>query len=578
MDYKKLYNDWLNDDYFDDETKRELKSIADNEKEIEDRFYKELEFGTGGLRGIIGAGTNRINKYTVSKATQGLADYILSQDNYTKDKGVVIGYDSRFMSREFATITALVLNANGIKTYLFDELRPTPMVSFGIRELGAIAGVMITASHNPPEYNGYKVYGEDGGQLPFPKDKEVIAFVDNVKDFKSIKILDKKDAIEKGLFNIIGKEIDEKYDENVLAQSINTEIIEKVSNSLKIVYTPIHGTGNKPVRRVLEKAGFKNVFVVKEQEEPDSNFSTVEYPNPEDPNAFKLAIELAKEVDADIVVGTDPDADRVGSVVKNNNGEYIVLSGNMMGVLLTDYILSQKAKKGELNEKSTVISTVVSTNMTKKIAKEYNVHYMEVLTGFKFIGEKIKQFEQNGKNEFIFGFEESYGALAGTYARDKDAVVATMLICEMMAYYKEKGITLYEAIENLYKKYGYFEDGIKSLTLKGIDGLNNIKKIMSSLRENPIKEIKNKKVINISDYKESISKNIQTGKTEHITLPKSDVLYFEMEDKSWFCVRPSGTEPKIKVYFGVEDSKRELAIKKLNNLMDSVMQIIENII
>ena len=578
MDYKKLYNDWLNDDYFDDETKRELKSIADNEKEIEDRFYKELEFGTGGLRGIIGAGTNRINKYTVSKATQGLADYILSQDNYTKDKGVVIGYDSRFMSREFATITALVLNANGIKTYLFDELRPTPMVSFGIRELGAIAGVMITASHNPPEYNGYKVYGEDGGQLPFPKDKEVIAFVDNVKDFKSIKILDKKDAIEKGLFNIIGKEIDEKYDENVLAQSINTEIIEKVSNSLKIVYTPIHGTGNKPVRRVLEKAGFKNVFVVKEQEEPDSNFSTVEYPNPEDPNAFKLAIELAKEVDADIVVGTDPDADRVGSVVKNNNGEYIVLSGNMMGVLLTDYILSQKAKKGELNEKSTVISTVVSTNMTKKIAKEYNVHYMEVLTGFKFIGEKIKQFEQNGKNEFIFGFEESYGALAGTYARDKDAVVATMLICEMMAYYKEKGITLYEAIENLYKKYGYFEDGIKSLTLKGIDGLNNIKKIMSSLRENPIKEIKNKKVINISDYKESISKNIQTGKTEDITLPKSDVLYFEMEDKSWFCVRPSGTEPKIKVYFGVEDSKRELAIKKLNNLMDSVMQIIENII
>ena len=578
MDYKKLYNDWLNDDYFDDETKRELKSIADNEKEIEDRFYKELEFGTGGLRGIIGAGTNRINKYTVSKATQGLADYILSQDNYTKDKGVVIGYDSRFMSREFATITALVLNANGIKTYLFDELRPTPMVSFGIRELGAIAGVMITASHNPPEYNGYKVYGEDGGQLPFPKDKEVIAFVDNVKDFKSIKILDKKDAIEKGLFNIIGKEIDEKYDENVLAQSINTEIIEKVSNSLKIVYTPIHGTGNKPVRRVLEKAGFKNVFVVKEQEEPDSNFSTVEYPNPEDPNAFKLAIELAKEVDADIVVGTDPDADRVGSVVKNNNGEYIVLSGNMMGVLLTDYILSQKAKKGELNEKSTVISTVVSTNMTKKIAKEYNVHYMEVLTGFKFIGEKIKQFEQNGKNEFIFGFEESYGALAGTYARDKDAVVATMLICEMMAYYKEKGITLYEAIENLYKKYGYFEDGIKSLTLKGIDGLNNIKKIMSSLRENPIKEIKNKRVINISDYKESISKNIQTGKTEHITLPKSDVLYFEMEDKSWFCVRPSGTEPKIKVYFGVEDSKRELAIKKLNNLMDSVMQIIENII
>ena len=578
MDYKKLYNDWLNDDYFDDETKRELKSIADNEKEIEDRFYKELEFGTGGLRGIIGAGTNRINKYTVSKATQGLADYILSQDNYTKDKGVVIGYDSRFMSREFAAITALVLNANGIKTYLFDELRPTPMVSFGIRELGAIAGVMITASHNPPEYNGYKVYGEDGGQLPFPKDKEVIAFVDNVKDFKSIKILDKKDAIEKGLFNIIGKEIDEKYDENVLAQSINTEIIEKVSNSLKIVYTPIHGTGNKPVRRVLEKAGFKNVFVVKEQEEPDSNFSTVEYPNPEDPNAFKLAIELAKEVDADIVVGTDPDADRVGSVVKNNNGEYIVLSGNMMGVLLTDYILSQKAKKGELNEKSTVISTVVSTNMTKKIAKEYNVHYMEVLTGFKFIGEKIKQFEQNGKNEFIFGFEESYGALAGTYARDKDAVVATMLICEMMAYYKEKGITLYEAIENLYKKYGYFEDGIKSLTLKGIDGLNNIKKIMSSLRENPIKEIKNKKVINISDYKESISKNIQTGKTEDITLPKSDVLYFEMEDKSWFCVRPSGTEPKIKVYFGVEDSKRELAIKKLNNLMDSVMQIIENII
>lgn len=577
MNYKHLYENWLNDDYFDVKTKEELINIKDDEKEIEDRFYKDLEFGTGGLRGIIGAGTNRVNIYTISKATQGLADYILDQKEYTKEKGVAIGYDSRFMSQEFAEITALVLNGNGIKTYLFDELRPTPMVSFAIRELGCIAGVVITASHNPPEYNGYKIYGEDGGQVPFPKDTEIIAYVNNVKDFKTIKKLDKDKAIKEGLFNIIGKEIDEKYDENVLKQLLNKEVIEKASD-LKIVYTPIHGTGNKPVRRILEKAGFKNVNIVKEQELPDCNFSTVSYPNPEDPNAFKLALKLADEIDADIIVGTDPDADRVGTVVKNNNGEYVILSGNMIGVLLTEYILSQRQQGGTLSKKGAIISTVVSSNMTEKIAKNYNIDYFNVLTGFKFIGEKIKQFEQTNCNEYIFGFEESYGCLAGTYARDKDAVVATMLICELAAFYKTKDMTLYEGLQEVYKKYGYFKEDIKSITLKGIDGLKDMDKIMTYLRTSSPSNVNGAEVIEIRDYKLGEIKNLVDNSVSNTNLPKSNVLYFTLSDKSWFCVRPSGTEPKIKIYFGVEEDSNDAADNKLKSLIKDVMNIIDKIL
>ena len=577
MNYKNLYENWLNDEYFETKTKEELLSIKDNEKEIEDRFYKELEFGTGGLRGVIGAGTNRINIYTVSKATQGLADYILDQPEYTKEKGVAIGYDSRFMSQEFAEITALVLNGNGIKTYLFDELRPTPMVSFAIRELGCIAGVVITASHNPPEYNGYKIYGEDGGQVPPPKDTEIIGYVNNVKDFKTIKRADKEEATKNGLFNIIGKEIDEKYDENVLQQLVNKEVIEKASD-LKIVYTPIHGTGNKPVRRILEKAGFTNVNIVKEQELPDSKFSTVSYPNPEDPKAFTLALKLADEIGADVVVGTDPDADRVGAVVKNNSGEYVILTGNMVGVLLTDYILSQRKEKGTLSNKGAIISTVVSSNMTEKIAKHYNVDYFNVLTGFKFIGEKIKQFEQTGSNEYVFGFEESYGCLAGTYARDKDAVVATMLICELAAFYKNKGITLYEGLQEIYKKYGYFKEDIKSITLKGIDGLKDMDKIMTYLRTTTPTNVNEADVVETRDYKIGEIKDLVNNTTTDTNLPKSNVLYFTLSDKSWFCVRPSGTEPKIKIYFGVEEETEENANNKLKSLMDNVMEIIDGIL
>ena len=577
MNYKNLYENWLNDEYFDIKTKEELLSIKDNEKEIEDRFYKELEFGTGGLRGVIGAGTNRINIYTVSKATQGLADYILDQPEYTREKGVAIGYDSRFMSQEFAEITALVLNGNGIKTYLFDELRPTPMVSFAIRELGCIAGVVITASHNPPEYNGYKIYGEDGGQVPPPKDTEIIGYVNNVKDFKTIKRADKEEATKNGLFNIIGKEIDEKYDENVLQQLVNKEVIEKASD-LKIVYTPIHGTGNKPVRRILEKAGFINVNIVKEQELPDSKFSTVSYPNPEDPKAFTLALKLADEIGADVVVGTDPDADRVGAVVKNNSGEYVILTGNMVGVLLTDYILSQRKEKGTLSNKGAIISTVVSSNMTEKIAKNYNVDYFNVLTGFKFIGEKIKQFEQTGSNEYVFGFEESYGCLAGTYARDKDAVVATMLICELAAFYKNKGITLYEGLQEIYKKYGYFKEDIKSITLKGIDGLKDMDKTMTYLRTTTATNVNEADVVETRDYKIGEIKDLVNNTTTDTNLPKSNVLYFTLSDKSWFCVRPSGTEPKIKIYFGVEEETEENANNKLKSLMDNAMEIIDGIL
>lgn len=578
MDYKQIYKSWIEDDYFDEKTRQELKDIENDDKEIQERFYKNLDFGTGGLRGIIGAGTNRMNIYTVSKATQGFANYILKQGEQAKNMGVAIAYDSRRMSPEFAETAALVLNGNGIKSYLYGELRPTPMLSFAVRHLGCIGGIVVTASHNPPEYNGYKVYWSDGGQVPYPRDEEIIDCVNEVTDFRTIKKLNRKEAEEKGLFNLIKKDVEDEYIKNVKMQSVNPDVIKKAADSLKIVYTPLHGTGNKPVRRVLKEIGFNNVNVVPEQELPDSDFSTVGYPNPEDPKAFTLALKLADELSADIIVGTDPDADRVGAVVKNSKGDYVVLTGNMTGVLLTDYILSQKKASGALPENGAVISTIVSTNMTKSIAEKYNVDYFEVLTGFKYIGEKIKQFEQTGSNNYIFGFEESYGCLAGTYARDKDAVVATMLICEMAAYYKTRNMSLYEGLQEVYKKYGYYKETIQSITLKGIEGVENIKKIMDSLRNDPIKSAGNSNTVEVRDYKSGICKNIKTSEENKTNLPSSNVLYYVLDDESWFCVRPSGTEPKIKIYFGSKAQSEKEVDEKIENIVKDVMNTINKIL
>lgn len=577
MDYKMNYLQWLEDDYFDLDTKKELKQIENDEKEIQERFYKNLDFGTGGLRGIIGAGTNRMNKYTVSKATQGLANYILKQGEQGKTMGVAIAYDSRNMSPEFAEQAALVLNGNGIKAYVFDELRPTPELSFAVRHLGCIAGIVVTASHNPPEYNGYKVYWSDGGQVPYPTDEAIITQVNAVESFRAVKVADKQQAQAAGLYNIIGSEIDDEFIKNVKAQSINPAVIKQVADEFKIVYTPLHGTGNKPVRRVLTEIGFKNVFVVPEQEMPDKNFSTVSYPNPEDPKAFTLAMKLAEKTAADIVVGTDPDADRVGAVVKNSDGQYVILTGNMTGVLICDYILSQKKLSGTLPENGAIVSTIVSTDMTKAIAKHFNVDLYEVLTGFKYIGEKIKEFENTNSNTYLFGFEESYGCLAGTYARDKDAVVATMLICEMAAYYKTKGMSLYEGLQEVYKKYGFYKETIKSITLKGIEGVEKIKYIMNTLRTSSPTVVNGVKVKELRDYKAQTIKNLITGQQEKITLPVSDVLYYVLEDDSWFCIRPSGTEPKIKVYFGVKGNTSSEADQLLEKLCDGAMGIIDGL-
>jgi len=576
MDYKQVYKQWLNDDYFDENTRNELKAIENDEKEIKERFYKNLEFGTGGLRGIIGAGTNRMNIYTVSKATQGLANYIAIAGDDAKKKGVAIAYDSRRMSPEFAETAALVLNGNGIKTYLFDELRPTPVLSFAVRHLGCIAGIVVTASHNPPEYNGYKVYWSDGAQVPPPYDAEIIDEVNKITDFKVIKKAEKEQAQKDGLFNIIGKEVDDAYDKNVIAQSINPDIIKKQEN-LKIVYTPLHGTGNKPVRRVLKAVGFKNVTVVPEQELPDSEFSTVGYPNPEDPKAFTLAMKLANEIGADIIVGTDPDADRVGAVVKNSDGEYVILSGNMTGVLICDYICSQRKANGTLPKNGAIVSTIVSTDMTKAIAKAYDLAYFDVLTGFKFIGEKIKGFEQDNSHSYVFGFEESYGCLSGTYARDKDAVVATMLICEIAAFYKERNMTLYDGLQEIYKKYGFYKETIKSITLKGIEGVEKMQKIMDTLRTSTPDEIGGSKVVEMRDYKTDICKNLVTGEQSKTGLPSSNVLYYILENGTWFCVRPSGTEPKIKIYFGSKAETESDATEKIQSAMNGIDSIVDNI-
>ena len=560
-EYRVRYQQWLEDPSIDEETKAELRSIADDENEIKERFFKELEFGTGGLRGIIGNGSNRLNQYTVGKASQGLANYIKKEG--TQAKGVAIAYDSRFMSPEFAEVAGLIFAANGIPAFVYPSLRPVPMLSFAVRELGCTAGVVLTASHNPPEYNGYKVYWADGAQVVAPRDKGIITEVNAVTDFGQIQRMDKAEAVEKKLFNLIGEEVDEAFDKNVQAQLMCPDMIQRMGDKLNIVYTPLHGSGNLPVRRNLAKAGFKNVYIVKEQEQPDSSFSTVDYPNPEDTQVFVLAQKLAAEVDADVIIGTDPDCDRVGAMMKDEKGEFVALTGNMVGALATEYILARRKEQGRLPENGAVIKTIVSTEMIAPICEEYGVKKIDVLTGFKFIGEQIKGFDETGSNTYLFGFEESYGCLAGTYARDKDAVYASVMICEMAAYYKEKGMTLYEALLALYEKYGYYREGVKSMTMKGLEGMARIQLIMKTFRENTPAELGGYKVAVAKDYKTQVFKNMVTGEESGSPLPVSDVLHYTLEDGTWVCIRPSGTEPKLKFYIGVKADSLQAAQDKV---------------
>lgn len=561
MGYKETYRFWLSDSYFDEATKEELKRIEGNEKEIEDRFYKDLEFGTGGLRGIIGAGTNRMNLYTVRKATQGLANYIIKQGG--SHKGVAIAYDSRFLSPEFADEAALCLAANGIKAYVFDSLRPTPELSFALRTLGCISGIVVTASHNPPEYNGYKVYWEDGAQVTAPRDKEIITEVTNITDYHTVKTMKKEEAVAAGLYQTIGKEIDDAYMAELKKQMIHSEIIDEVADDIRIVYSPFNGTGNIPARRILSELGYKNVYVVKEQELPDPQFTTLDYPNPEDPKAFTLALKLAKEKNADIVLATDPDADRLGIYALDRaSGEYIPFTGNMSGMLIAEYLFREKAATGTMPPNPALIKTIVTTNMADRIAADYGAKLVEVLTGFKYIGEQMKLFEETGSNTYVFGLEESYGCLAGTHARDKDAIVAVMLLCEVAAWCKKNGITLWDQMLRLYEKYGYFKEDLYTITLKGIDGSRQIQEIMSKLRSNPPREFGDLKVISIRDYESGEVTNLETGEKTSTGLPKSNVLYFDLTEDSWCCARPSGTEPKIKFYMGVKGNSLEDAAQK----------------
>ena len=573
MSYKDQYNFWLEDSYFDQATKNELLAIKSDEKEIEDRFYKDLEFGTGGLRGVIGAGTNRMNIYTVRKASQGLANYILK--NGTQDKGVAVAYDSRRMSPEFADETALCMAANGIKAYVFDALRPTPELSFALRTLGCTAGVVVTASHNPPEYNGYKVYWEDGAQVTPPHDKNIIGEVNAISDYHQVKTMDKAQAMAKGLYNVIGQEIDDKYMVELKKQIIHPEVITEMAEDIKIVYSPFHGTGNVPVRRVLKELGFKNVYVVPEQELPDPDFTTLDYPNPEDPKAFELALKLAKEKDADIVLATDPDADRLGIYAKDSKtGEYIPFTGNMSGMLIAEYILRERKLTGKMPENPALVTTIVTTNMALAIAKEYGLRAVEVLTGFKYIGEQIKLFEQTGSNNYVFGLEESYGCLAGTHARDKDAVVAVMCLCEVAAWCKKNGITVWDQMINIYNQFGYFKEGQYAITLKGIDGAAQIQEIMDNLRKNPPKSFGDLKVLRLRDYKLNQMTDMETGAVTQTGLPESNVIYFDLSNDSWCCARPSGTEPKIKFYMGVKGQNLEDSAAKLQALTDEVKKVI----
>ena len=574
MDYKAKYEQWCQDPIFDKETKAELSAIAGDEKEIEDRFYKDLSFGTGGLRGVTGAGTNRMNVYTVTKATQGLANYIKKQGG--EDKGVAIAFDSRHMSVEFSEKAALCLNANGIKTYRFETLRPTPELSFALRELHCIAGIVVTASHNPPEYNGYKVYWEDGAQITAPKDKEIIAEVNAVTDFASIKMMDRAEAEEKGLFHVIGKEIDDRYMEELKKLVLSPDVIKEMADSLKIVYTPLHGTGNLPVRRVLKELGFTQVQVVPEQELPNGDFPTVSYPNPEDPKAFALALELAKKTDADLVLATDPDADRLGIYAKDSKtGNYMPFTGNMSGLLIAEYELSTRKETGRLPKDGALVTTIVSSNMAEAIGKEYGIDVIEVLTGFKYIGEQIKFFEQDHSHTFLFGYEESYGCLVGTHARDKDAVVAVMALCEAAAYYKKQGLTLWDQMLKIYEKYGYYKETLVSVTMKGVDGAEKIQSILKQMRENPLKQIGDYKVLAVRDYDADTRLDMETGKVTATVLPKSNVLYYELEHDAWCCVRPSGTEPKVKFYMGVKEEGLTQAEHALEGLKEAMTKIVQ---
>ena len=571
MSYMEIYNQWCTDPYFDEDIKAELAAIKDDAAEIEDRFYRQLEFGTGGLRGVIGAGTNRMNIYTVRQATQGLANYVISQNG--QEKGVAIAHDSRIMSPEFAKEAALCLNANGIKTYVFDSLRPTPELSFALRELGCISGIVITASHNPREYNGYKVYWEDGAQIKPPHDKNILAEVAKVTSFDQVKTMSQADAEAAGLYNVIGSEMDDRYMEEMKKQSIHPEIIQEMAKDIKIVYTPLHGTGNIPVRRVLSELGFTQVYIVKEQELPDGNFPTVAYPNPESEKAFDLAIKLAKEVDADIVLATDPDADRLGVYCKDTKtGEYISFTGNMSGMLIAEYILRERTSLGILPENPALVETIVTTDMAKAIAKAYGVKLIEVLTGFKYIGEQIRFFEEQNSYNYVFGLEESYGCLAGTYARDKDACVAVMMLCEVAAWCKKHGMTLWDEMLNMYEKYGYYREGLETMTLKGIDGAAQIQNMMRESRENPPKTLGEFQVLAVRDYKEDIRKDMLTGEVTATGLPSSNVLYYELSDNAWCCVRPSGTEPKIKYYFGVKGTTLADAEEKLAGLKAALLK------
>ncbi len=575
MEYLKKYKEWLESDEIDEETKKALREIQENDEEIKDSFYKELEFGTAGLRGIVGPGTNRMNKYTVGKATQGLANYIIK--NNGQDKGVAVAYDSRNMSKEFSKLACLILNANGIKTYRFKSLRPTPELSFTVRELNCISGIVITASHNPPKYNGYKVYWKDGAQISYPVDDEITKEVNAIESYSEIKQISEEEAIKKGLYNVIGEEIDNKYIEYLKSISLNPEIIKKQAKNIKIVYTPLHGTGKKLATRILDELGFTNVYVVKEQAEPDGNFSTVSYPNPEDPASFELALKLAKEVDADVVIANDPDADRIGLHVKDNKtGKYILFNGNMIGLTVADYLINQKREKGLLETNVALIKTIVSSNMTDRICKENNVALFEVLTGFKNIAAKIKEFEEKNTYKCIMGYEESYGCLVGDKVRDKDGIAALMLLSEAAAFYKEKGLTLWDNMLNMYKKYGYYKENQVSIVLEGADGAEKIKNIMEKIRNNPPKQIGKYRVLKFRDYLKGTIKNNETDDIKKEDLPKSNVLYFELEDDFWCSVRPSGTEPKIKFYMGVKGNSLENAnelVEEITNGMKKLVKI-----
>lgn len=574
-DYKSIYEEWLANPYFDEATKEELRSIKEDENEIKERFYQDLEFGTAGLRGIIGAGINRMNIYVVRRATQGLANHIIKQGG--ADKGVAIAYDSRHMSPEFTEEAALTLAANGIKAYKFESLRPTPELSFAVRELGCIAGINITASHNPPEYNGYKVYWEDGAQFTPPHDKGVTAEVLAITDLSTVKTTDVESAKAAGKYEIIGEAIDDKYIAQVKAQVVNQEAIDKMQDSIQIVYTPLHGTGNIPARRALAEIGFTHVYVVPEQELPDGDFPTVSYPNPEAEEAFELGLALAKEKDADLVLATDPDADRLGVYVKDaKSGDYIPLTGNMSGSLLCEYVLSQKKERGAIPEDGQVVKSIVTTNLVDAVAKSYGCELIEVLTGFKYIGQQILKEENTGYGTYLFGLEESYGCLIGTYARDKDAISATVALCEAAAYYKMKGMTLWDAMIAIYEKYGYYKDAVKSIGLKGIEGQAKIQAIMDTLRNNTPTEVGGYRTVSARDYKLDTIKDMENGEVKPTGLPESNVLYYDLTDDAWLCVRPSGTEPKIKFYYGIKGTSLADADEKSAKLGEAVMAMVDS--